>query len=103
MTEDLQDLLGHLHPDFQGWYVPEPPVSFGRGQQADDPKGGIALYGPCGDDSDTPLARVRVGIIGTGGTIEKARHWLTKCRSRVVASPDSGFDPHLFPAFPGFE
>jgi hypothetical protein len=103
MTEHLQEFLGRLNTDVKCWYLPEPPLVFGRGYQVADPKAGLGLYGPCGDDDDRPLSRIRVGIIGTGRTIQDAQHWLVRCRSRIVASPESQVDPHLFPAFPGFE
>jgi hypothetical protein len=103
MAEHLQDLLARIKFDLKCWHLPEPALIFGHGNHAADPKVGIGLYGPCGDENDRPLAQIRVGIIGTGRTIELAQEWLGRCRSRIVASVESSADPHMFPAFPGVE
>ena len=58
-------------------YLPEPLLVFGDGGKHIDPKAGIAAYGP---RSYLPARRhprtVRVGLIGTADTIEKAHQWL---------------------------
>ncbi len=102
-TANLQDVLSRVRSDLKCWQLPEPAMVFGHGHRAADPKVGIGMYGPCGDENDQPLARIRVGVIGTAGTIQSAQNWLDRCRSRVLSKVEDAVDPHLFPAFPGVE
>jgi hypothetical protein len=77
---ELVELLQRPATDFKTWFVDEPPLEFGNGQGAADPKTGVTLYGPCGTDQGSPLAQIRVGLIGVGETIQQAQQWLDRCR-----------------------
>jgi len=99
--KELEELLASPSPDFKSFFVPEPPLLFGNGNQAADPKLGLTQFGPCGTADDQPLARIRVGIIGTGETIQEAQHWLSRCREPIDVPGGDDVDPFLFPPFPG--
>lgn len=102
--EDLeQQLLEVQSPSFNAWYVSEPRLQFGRDQRSIDPKQGLALYGPI-DSGDHPV--IRVGVVGTGETIDRTEQWIERARRLIEPSIKAGAskapDPILFPAFPGF-
>ena len=93
-----QALARESHP-FRVWHVREPNLLFGRGNHSPDPKTGIRIHGPCGNDNQ-PSPVLRLGLIGTGETIDKAAAWIDRCK-QVVASQDSNVDPYLAVPFPG--
>lgn len=76
-------------------YLGEPLIAFGQDGRHVDPKSGIARYGPRSLDTERHPSSVRVGVIGTGQTIELAKNWLD-ANARGV----SGDAKHL--EFPGF-
>ncbi len=82
-------------------YEPEPLLGFGYGGKHEDPKAGLALYGPCGhpDETTTSPSSIRIGIVGTSASIEEASSWLTDLNDPVLNDKDN---PRLFPPFPGF-
>jgi hypothetical protein len=98
---DLQDLLRQPATDFSSFHVPEPSLVFGNGQLAPDPKLGLRAYGPCLDPGEEPVSQIRVGVIGTGQTIDMMLRWLELVRSEVTPDVGSKVDPFLFPSFPG--
>jgi len=66
-----------------------------------DPKVGLTLYGPlkASDAKITAPASIKVGIVGTGETIDQANRWLEKISERSVKTRS---DPLQNPSFPGF-
>lgn len=105
-AQDRSELASRLaHPDvrapFKTWHVLEPAILVGDGIAAPDPKAGIALRGPLWQDGGPSLSEMRIGIIGTGETVQAAQQWLTRCKGVVEPHPDA--DPVLFPSFPGME
>lgn len=87
---------------FRSWYIPEPLLIFRNGKTHVDPKLGLTLYGPLTTDPSkpaTPMA-IRVGIVGTGETIDNANRFIDKL-SRKIPSPND--DPFLYPSFTGFQ
>jgi hypothetical protein len=103
---DLDTLLTSAAKPFVSWHVREPPLVFHGGLQSPDPKTGLSLLGPWGTPEEEPLRQIRVGIIGTGQTVQEARNWLDRCRQQVCpvkTSVDEQVDPILFPSFPGME
>lgn len=95
----LQQPLASLNT----WHIREPALQFGAAHQCPDPKTGLALYGPWSTDDDPGPAQIRVGIIGTGPTIQAVQAWLSRCRAQVDPSTSFDADPYLFPSFPGME
>lgn len=99
---DFEALLARPPSDFKSWFIDEPPLMFGRHHHAADPKIGVAQFGPFGTGEDPPLARVRVGLVGSGEAIQRAQEWLSRCRTEISVHKDDRVDPGLFPHFPGF-
>ncbi|MEM0117216.1 MAG: hypothetical protein QXV32_02110 [Conexivisphaerales archaeon] len=86
----------------KSWHIEEPKLLFGDGQSHVDQKSGLLLFGPYtpGAEEKSAPSSIRLGIIGTGQTIELARRWLQKCQTGV--SGDSS-QLALRPPFSGFE
>lgn len=86
----------------EGWIVPEPELSFGKGDRHVDPKAGLAMYGPfAAEGQDTgSVGHLNVGVVGPREALGSARVWLETLTTRIPADKD---DPILFPHFPGFE
>lgn len=80
----------------------EPKLDFGQGGSHEDPRLGIADYGPV--DLGTPSAptRIRIGLVGPAEGISGARAWLERCRTPIGAKADNRH-PCLFQSFPGFD
>lgn len=77
----------------------EPVLEFAYGGRHTDPRHGIDFFGPA-DLLDSPVAVIRIGIVGTQESIDGIRRWLDKCRSEIAAkqSPLGA----LYLPFPGF-
>src|SRR5437867_422642 len=90
-----------LRVELTARHLPEPHLIFGNEQTTADPKLGLALYGPVSLRPGEPPSpgEIRVGIIGTGETIELAKGWLTKLDTEVAGKQERNY---LFPPFPGF-
>lgn len=78
----------------------EPPLEFAGGGRHIDPRHGISDYGPA-DTTDAAVRAIRVGIVGTAGSIQGLRRWLDSCR-QPIAAKDSRLG-RLFVPFPGFD
>jgi len=63
-----------------------------------NPKRGLSTAGPAGLGSSQHPTSIRVGLIGTGSTQEKAKGFLTRCRDQIKGSEES---PRQVPDFPG--
>lgn len=101
----LDRLLAEAKPSFYSWHVAEPSLLFARQQLCEDPKTGITLFGPAGLDR-TPRPSIRVGVIGTGDSIQQLSNWLEAARSPIQAGCDpkgKPYDTLLAPMFPGFD
>lgn len=78
-------------------YLPEPLLIFGDNGLHVDPKAGIARYGPRSYKPDRRHPKVvRVGIIGTAGTVDTTQTWL-KANAEGVSADEK------HPEFPGFQ
>jgi len=78
----------------------EPELEFGRRGRHIDIRFGIKENGPVSvDDNDAPR-EIKMGVVGTPGSIEKLLTWMDACRSPIDAKPSK--KPNLFPSFPGF-
>src|SRR5262245_14642646 len=85
-------------PGLLGAYIPEPLLSFAHGGLHENPKSGLARYGPLSLTSDRVSAhpdQVRVGMIGTATTIAASSTWLSGICDGVVGDSNN-------PEFPGF-
>jgi hypothetical protein len=100
---DLAERLQAQPSTLRAWHIPEPDLVFGREGRSPDPKTGLANFGPWGLDEGQPLLQLRLGIVGTGETIQNAQHWVDRCRRRVDPRTGDDVDPILFPSFPGME
>lgn len=74
----------------------EPQLRFGFDQPLDDPRDGLALFGPL--DRAAPYG-IRAGVIGTDQGVERFTRWLSKIQGPVADDPASPARP----LFPGFE
>ncbi len=76
--------------------LPEPTLLFGHGQEMEDPKDGLMLFGPL--DEGRPYG-IRAGVVGTEAGIRRFKRWLERIQRPVFDNP-----PHpARPIFPGFE
>lgn len=101
----MQRLISEARPSFQTQHIEEPKLVFARDGRHEDPKTGIALYGPRELDR---MARssVRLGIIGTAETIQMVLNWIESAKGRIRAGRSKRgkpYDPVLAPDFPGFD
>ncbi len=77
-------------------YLPEPPLVFRHDQATDDPRDGLALFGPL--DQGKPYG-IRAGVIGTVDGIKRFKRWVERIQRPVANDP-----PRIArPPFPGFE
>jgi hypothetical protein len=77
-------------------HLEEPKLEFGYRQQLEDPRDGLALFGPL--DEQKPDG-IRVGAIGTKPAINRLKSWLETVQGPVFDESDS----IARPIFPGFE
>lgn len=96
-------LVDRYDPSFRSWHVPEPKLVFAHNQLHEDPKTGLAVFGPLSATAGHRTV-VRLGIVGTGDTIQTTRLFLQALKSRVVAGTNAKgkpLDRLLHPDFPG--
>lgn len=79
-------------------HIAEPLLEFAGGARHLDMRFGLMDYGPV-DFSTDRTKEVRLGIVGSGRTIEGFRTWMERCKEEIPAKKSN--QPHLFPAFPG--
>lgn len=77
--------------------LPEPELEFGNGGRHEDIRFGIMNHGLLNQQSQRQ--QIRVGIVGTGESIEGARNWIKRCSGVIDAKKSS--HSNLFPLFPG--
>src|SRR6185437_1594225 len=80
----------------------EPEVEFANGCTHQDPRFGVADYGPVDLGTAGAPNEIRVGIVGPTDGVDGARRWLEKCRDPIAAK-GSTKSPRLFRDFPGFD
>jgi len=64
-------------------YYPEPRLTFGNGQVAEDPRDGLMLFGPNEKFSQTSL---KAGVVGTLGGIELYKSFVKKLQSPIIST-----------------
>ncbi len=106
-TFDLANRLNQIQSrSFNAWHLPEPNLVFHKHFRLVDPKTGLGLYGPWALNEEGAPTQIRLGIIGTGETIDRAQQWIRRCANKVhPALPkkrnERVKDPIMFPSFPG--
>lgn len=98
-------LLKDAEPTFVAWHATEPKLLFANRMRCEDPKTGLAAFGPAALDS-SPRTSIRVAVIGTGETIQLVRNWAENARAPIVAGLNlkgQPFDPLVAARFPGFD
>lgn len=76
--------------------IQEPTLLFNYGQAMEDPRDGLALFGPL--DQGKPYG-IRVGVVGTRECIRRFKKWVEKIQGPIANNP-----PRIArPPFPGFE
>jgi hypothetical protein len=80
-------------------YLEEPSLRFGLGQSVDDPRDGLALFGPL-DSGETTA--IKVGAVGTSEGIERFERWLERLQMPINSAEDPA-ELNFRPVFPGFQ
>lgn len=80
-------------------YIREPELEFANQSRHVDIRYGIMAHGPLDRQERTDAKRIRLGIIGTGCSVDGLLQWLDRCRTEIAAK-ESKY-PNLFPRFPG--
>lgn len=83
-------------PRFLG-YLPEPQLTFGKGQTIASPKDGLFLFGPI--EAQVQPGMLRIGVIGTSAGLRHYQNWVEKIHGFIPAM-DSPSPQHR--PFPGF-
>src|SRR5579872_4543086 len=99
MTQKVKTASGYsdlTRPALEIRYLDELPLRFGAGREHISTRIGIALYGPRSLDIPRrhPLS-TKVGIVGSGRSMESAQRWMESCVSGVEGDA-------LHDAFPGY-
>ena len=95
----MTELLANAKNTLSCSFVPEPLLVFGGKQTCEDPKTGLAGYGPYSKTDATRRAIIRVGIVGPAEAVDRA---LTLVERMTHAIPHhEKNDAMLHPGFPG--
>ena len=87
-------------PQVETQLLPEPDLLFGYGGLNPNPKFGLAEYGPYDVTAhDGGVRELRVGLIGTGQTVEDCKAWLQRCEIAIESAEGKA---RQYPRFPGF-
>ena len=109
-TDALPGALRDPTREFQARWLPEPDLLFGRGHRCPDPKAGLTLFGPFDRDDIGRPQRIRLGVVGTGHTIDLLKHWIERSTREVRplrltrtagGTREELVDPILHTPFPG--
>ncbi len=101
----LTKLLDEAEPSFPASHIAEPRLIFGGQRRCEDPKTGITMFGPAALDRGGRNV-LRLGIIGSGDTIQGLKNWIEHARGLIKAGVNSKgrpYDPIFAPQFPGFD
>ena len=80
----------------------EPEIEFANGCTHQDPRFGVADYGPVDLGTIGAPREIHVGIVGPADGIDGARRWLERCRT-AIAAKEANKSQRLFRDFPGFD
>lgn len=77
-------------------YIDEPPLMFGAGREHVFTRAGLALFGPrTVDHPQRHPSEMRLGVVGSGRSIESAMAWIESCAEGVASAAP-------LEEFPGF-
>ena len=91
IVDDDQE-FGVIHFD-------EPKLEFGFGQQVEDPREGLMLFGPKEFERNPKV--MRIGVVGTPEGIDLFTKWCIRFKAKTESGTDQ-IDPRFVP-FPGFD
>ncbi|RSV33121.1 hypothetical protein [Sphingomonas sp. ABOLH] len=80
-------------------HLKEPPLEFGGAMRHPDIRFGLMDYGPLDAGLEGAPKRIRLGIVGSGETVEGVARWIEMCSVGLPAKESR--QPNLFPPFPG--
>ena len=101
----LQQLLDKAPASFQTGHIMEPRLIFAGKERCEDPKTGLAMYGPAAADRGGRNV-LRLAIIGTGDTIQCVKNWVDHATHSIKAGLNRRgrpYDPIVSPEFPGID
>ncbi|MHC4477992.1 MAG: argonaute/piwi family protein [Planctomycetota bacterium] len=81
-------------------WIQEPKLEF-HAREHEDIRFGLMNHGPFDLGSPGAPEAIRLGVVGTGKTIDGAMRWIQKCCSGIAAKPSPL--TNLFVRFPGFD
>lgn len=81
-------------------FLQEPSLEFGRHGTHIDIRYGLKHFGPLDIDEVTAPKTLRIGLVGTGESIDSIRQWFERCRQEVTRKKSKL--RNLFLPFPGF-
>jgi hypothetical protein len=77
-------------------WCPEPVLRFARDRTHQDPRTGIARFGPASASESRHPDAIPIGFVGTGRSVDAARGWFRGIETGVDGDPANGL-----PDFPG--
>src|SRR5262245_24161638 len=80
-------------------FIREPDLEFAHDGHHVDIRYGILAHGPLDRQERTVPKRIRLGIVGTGRSVDGFLQWLDRCKTAIP--PKESKYPNLFPRFPG--
>ena len=63
-----------MNSAYQLMYIDEPKILFGHGQKMEDPREGLAFFGPL----EPKLREIRSGVVGTREALEKFKAYVRR-------------------------
>ena len=84
--------------DYELEYIHEPKLCFRHGQETENPKDGLFLFGPV-EDKENP-AEMRVGVVGTREGLAHYGSWVSTIQ-RYIPPKAPGRSHHA--GWPGFQ
>jgi hypothetical protein len=82
--------------NFQAQILAEPVLEFGGRGGHIDPRVGLMEFGPL---QPVPGDRIKIGVIGTGATVDGFEKFLERCKAGIPGKPSPLINLH--PGFPG--
>ena len=81
-------------------FIEEPRLAFHQSNTHVDIRAGLSTFGAFDKGSVSVPVPIRLGVIGTTGTVDGVRDWLEQCKNGVSSSDEQKLR-ELRPSFPG--